>query len=359
LFKFMVFWKTVHWFATSKCNEKCKFCFRPRFEREEDDSLAIAETLADSPIRQAIFTGGEPLLLGKLEDCLRILGGAGIYTGIHTNGILLTPERADRLSELADEIALPLDSMDRETQGYLRGKDCLPQIKRALKQLQNKKVRIGIHTVATAENIGHIPSIYRYLRDRRFDYWRIYQFNRDLVSDHLKSVARFLEVQRLYGRGATEEDGGVNCLFADFLLMEEKMSVHKDKRVQFVGIHDYDRTYFFLGPNGDVYMATWFSQGRKPIGNLLEEGFKRVKDRAVREEAKGPFFDEEDFIDAEQDKPLWARAAWEGSYFSEELDDVKRKHHRKFVHLSGLYLDRLKKQGAAPKDAEFCYTYTL
>jgi len=168
-----------------------------------------------------------------------------------------------------------------------------------------------------------------------------------------------LEVETLYGPAATEEDGGVNCLFANFLLMEERIK-QRDGRVQFVGVHDYDRKpYFFLDQDGDAYMATWFSQGRKLIGNILKDGFKSVKLRAIREYAKGPFFHEEDFIDAEQDKPLWARAAWQGNYDAEELDMIDQKYNKRFVHLSRLYLDRLIKQGAAPADAEFCYTCSL
>jgi hypothetical protein len=135
--------------------------------------------------------------------------------------------------------------------------------------------------------------------------------------------------------------------------MEEKMSRHKDKKVQFVGVYDYDRNpYFFIDSSGNAYMVTWFSQKRKPIGNLLKDGFVKVRDRAVEEYSKGPEFDEDAFVNAENDKPLWARAAWEGSFFMEEIEDLELKYCDKFRHLANLYLNRLKKQGEAPKDAK-------
>jgi len=131
------------------------------------------------------------------------------------------------------------------------------------------------------------------------------------------------------------------------------MSRYKDKRVQFVGVSDYNRApYFFLDSNGEVYLATWFSQARKPIGNLLTEGFRKVKNRAIGEYSKGPLYDEEAFIETEQCQPLWARAAWEGNFFSEELEDLNPKYYDKFRHLSDLYLTRIKKQGKAPINAE-------
>ena len=126
--------------------------------------------------------------------------------------------------------------MNRDVQRYLRGKDCLPQVKKTLKQLQDKDVRIGIHTVVTSLNINNIPAIYKFLNKHRFDYWKVYEFNPDLVTDRFSNIDRFLEIENLSGDYATKEDGGVYCLFAEFLLMEEKLQ--RDRRVQFVGIND-------------------------------------------------------------------------------------------------------------------------
>lgn len=350
----MEFWKRMHWFLTSKCNERCRFCFKPNFDyNDSENGETLAQLLADNDVKEVIFTGGEPLLSKSLESSLGVLVNVGVDTSIHTNAMLLNPKRLKGLVTLTTEIAIPIDSMDRRTQEYLRKIDCLSQVKRVLEQLQDSDVRIGIHTAATAININHIPQIYDFLCKGRFDYWRIYEFNPNLVSDRFESVSRFKEAEKLSGKKATASDGGVNCLFADFLLMEEQMVKYGDKRVQFVGVSDYDRVpYFFLDSNGDAYLATWFSQGRKPMGNLLAKGFRKVRNRALREYSKGPLFDEEAFIETEQDQPLWARAAWEGNYFVEELEDVNPRHYERFRHLSRLYLDRIKRQGKAPVDAE-------
>lgn len=350
----MEFWKRMHWFLTSKCNEKCRFCFKPDFDCNDlENGETLAGLLAGNNVQEIIFTGGEPLLSKSLEAILRVLADAGVDTSIHTNAMLLNPRRLKGLATLTNEIAIPIDSVDRKTQEYLRKIDCLPQDKKVLGQLQDMDVRIGIHTVATAINIKHIPQIYDYLCKGRFDYWRIYEFNPNLVSDRFKSVSRFKEVEKLSGKKATTSDGGVNCLFADFLLMEEQMAKYRDKKVQFVGVSDYDRTpYFFLDSNGDAYLTTWFSQGRKPIGNLLRESFRKIRNRAIREYSKGPLFDEGAFIETEQDQPLWRRAAWDGNLFIEELEDIGPRYYERFRYLSRLYLDIIKKQGKAPMDAE-------
>jgi len=349
----MEFWKRVHWFFTSQCNERCRFCFKPDFDcGSANTAEALTDMLVDNKVREVIFTGGEPLLSKSLDASLETLHNNSIDTSIHTNATLLTSARIRDLTSLLDEIAIPLDSVNRTTQEYLRKRDCLPQIKKVLRQLQDMIVRIGIHTVATSLNIKDIPQIYDFLCKGRFDYWRIYEFNPEIVFDRMQSVSRFQEIEMLRGTKATISNGGVNCLFADFLLMKEQMARQRDKRVQFVGISDYDRApYFFLNSNGDVYFATWFSQARKPIGNLLTEGFRKIRNRAAEEYSKGPLYDEEAFIETEQDQPLWARTAWEGNYFSEELD-VDPKYYGKFRHLSELYLTRIKRQGKVPRNAE-------
>lgn len=350
------FWKTVHWFATSACNENCVYCFKPEFKNEdsEQNTTEIAKTLVAGGVEKVVFTRGEPFLLKSLDAGLETLKQGGLDVSIHTNATLLTPKRIKELLRLVDEIAIPVDSLDRSLQTYLRQKDCLPKVKQVFKQLQDLEVRIGIHTVATPLNIDHIPQIYKFLSKNRFDYWKIYEFNPDLVSDRFQNVPRFTEIESLRGQIPTTEDGGVNCLFADFLLTEEQIFKHKDKGVQFVGVSDYNREpYFFLTTAGDVYFCNWFLQGkRKHIGNILEESFETVREKAIEADRQGPLFDEESFVDAINDRPLWVRTAWEGNYFSEELEDIDPIHYEKFGHLTTLSLNRLKRQGAAPEDAE-------
>lgn len=331
------------------------FCFKPSFDGDPSSTgIRLADLLVRNKVKEVIFTGGEPLLSTSLEPTLEVLNKSGIDASVHTNAMLLNPSRLENLANLVDEIAVPIDSLDAETQGYLRGGNHLPQVKKVFEQLQDKDVRIGVHTVATALNINHIPEVYDFLSKGRFDYWRIYEFNFYLVSDMFASVKRFLETKKLRGKPATEYDGGVNCFFAEFLLMEEKLSKYNDSRVQFVGVRDYDRNpYFFLNSGGDVHLCTYFLQGRrKYVGNVLREGFKQVKDRAVRQYSQGPLLDEDAFVETENDNPLWARVAWQGNYYSEELKDIKPRYYIKFNHLSGLYLARIKKQGQAPKSAE-------
>jgi MoaA/NifB/PqqE/SkfB family radical SAM enzyme len=352
----MEFWQRVHWYATSKCNEKCRFCFKPDFEGKDsaENVGTLARQLVDGGIEKVIFTGGDPLLLKNLDAGLKVLHDAEVDTTIHTNGTLLNPKRTKELVGLLDEIAIPIDSIDRETQAYLRRTDCLPKVTDVLERLQEEDIRIGIHTVATARNIEDVPGIYDFLRQRRFDYWKVYEFNPDLVGDKLKSEARIKEIRKLTGKQATMSDGGVNCLFAQYILMEEQMSKQNDKRVQFAGVHDDKDPYFFLDNTGDVHFCNWFLQGeRKYIGNIRKEGFETVRDKIVEADEAGPSLYEEAFIETESDRPFWVKAAWDGNLDYEELEALHPRHYEKFDKLSRLYFNRLKRQGVIPEDIDF------
>jgi molybdenum cofactor biosynthesis enzyme MoaA len=172
----MDFWQRVHWFATPECNERCRFCFKPDFEFLDSPEVVseLAHMLVEGGVKEVVYTGGEPTLLRNLSVGLDVLHNAGVDTSIHTNATTLTPKKRDQLVGIVDEVAVPIDSMNRQTQKYLRKMDCLPKVMDLLEQLQNKPVRIEIHTVATSKNIDHIPKIYEYLQGRRFDSWRIY-----------------------------------------------------------------------------------------------------------------------------------------------------------------------------------------
>ncbi|MCJ7617085.1 MAG: radical SAM protein [Desulfobacterales bacterium] len=64
---------------------------------------------------------GEPLLHPKLADVLRILKQRRLRTGLVTNGMALTPEKAQMLIKLGlDSITFSLDCMDRDIFEHLR-----------------------------------------------------------------------------------------------------------------------------------------------------------------------------------------------------------------------------------------------
>ena len=113
----------IHWFLTDRCNLDCNYCFRPFFGYSVDDKRNedLARLLVEGGVKQVTLGGGEPMLVRNLETIFRILKEGSIYISLHTNGTFLSRKRITQLKGLVDDIALPVDSMNRKMQGEIKG----------------------------------------------------------------------------------------------------------------------------------------------------------------------------------------------------------------------------------------------
>ena len=329
-------WDHVHWFVTERCNLECVHCFRPRSCRKEKESelLAIAE-LIGTKAKKVSITGGEPTLVKSLPRLLHTFKQKGIYVSLHTNGSGVN-RRVSQFQGLVDDIAVPLDSLDRETQATLKGTDYLPIALRVIEQIRDSGINLGVHTVFTDLNASHMPAMYRHLK-KHLDHWNVYEYNPDLVADRFRSCQRFLQVQSLEGT-CEYKNGATDCLFGRFLEMEDKIAKHKDKRVHFVSLRDY-RPYVFVDPSGDVYHSLFFSGSRVKIGNILSQGVEHIDKELAKARAQGVLFDQEGFLEIQGNLPLFARL-YEGNYDDQEVDEVDNRSWPRIARLHDLYIKR-------------------
>jgi len=137
---------------TSRCNLKCKFCVNSTMEREKRDiSNEIFEKIINDikcypEVSNIIPVGlGEPFLNKNWYDLLVMIKmefpGIPIY--IVTNGIILTPNVTDKISEILksdDSLLISINSWDKDKYRKLMGLDRLDQVNQNVKYLlENKK----------------------------------------------------------------------------------------------------------------------------------------------------------------------------------------------------------------------------
>ena len=335
----------IHWFITTRCNDRCGYCFKPNFPNPSDESMEnlsqLANSLIDGGVQKVTIGGGEPTLVKHLEDVLGIFKDAGVYTSLHTNGLLLDKKRISTLSSLVNDIALPIDSIDPETHSMLRKSGDLDKALDTAKMVVGGGIPLGIHTVGTDINISGIPEIYDFLGKNSFDYWRIYEFNDIMVAEPRSNIKRHSELMWL-ARGGTPEAGHTDCLLAKFFLMEEKIAEHHDDRIAFIAKRDDRPAYVFLDNSGDIRFCDYFSRERAVVGNVLLNSFGSAKKGLEAAFADGVLFDEEGFIESNIELPLWARD-YEGWLLVEELGEVDPKHAELFYHLQDLYIQRIER----------------
>lgn len=345
----------VHIFATDKCNNDCIFCFREFFSDGKSENLEeIAKILAKNKVKKVVIGGGEPVLVKNLDNVLGILKKSDINTELHTNGATLDYERLEQLRGLVDVFGIPIDTLDSRLQSELgRGRNHIKTIKRISDEARKLGFKIGYHTVATYLNVDKLPELYSgFIRNTDFEYWNVYEFNFNLarqgvftdVYSQKEKVRRLRALNELrgplnFGKGLS--DG----LLAKFLLLEEMLTKKfSDSRTEFVDVLSSRAPYFFVNASGDVEFYAWFSQKRTKLGNLLEDGFAKTVKNLRRADRQGPMFNQDDFIEATNDLPIFARL-YEGNYFTEEIEQIKPEYHRNVKHLANLW--ETKKYGIA------------
>src|SRR5579883_3590260 len=129
---------TVTWEITAACNIACVHCLsssgrrRPR-ELTTEQSLALVDELAEMQVFQIHFGGGEPFMYYGIWEVLERCSQRGLVMCVSTNGTLITPERARRLTEFQPlYFQVSLDGGTPQTNDRIRGAGVFQRAMRGL-----------------------------------------------------------------------------------------------------------------------------------------------------------------------------------------------------------------------------------
>jgi pyruvate-formate lyase-activating enzyme len=176
--------------VTELCNLACTHCPHPEFKHSDyyagrtlDPALcakAIGEVAKAGPsvVQQVRFTSeGEPLLHQSiftiLDDAVR---RSGTFVSLTTNGVLLTPDRIDRL--LATGIPLvdiSIDAFTAETYARIRVRGDLSVTRGNVERLIDRvratssTTRVVVSYIEQPDNAGETAAFERFWRDRGAD----------------------------------------------------------------------------------------------------------------------------------------------------------------------------------------------
>lgn len=117
---------------TERCNLACDHCYLDARvmkegatdELDTDELKQVLDSIAQvGPEALVVLTGGEPLLRRDIEELAAHASGLGLMVVIGSNGILLTPERIERLIKAGVAgIGLSIDSLDPGKHDTFRGR---------------------------------------------------------------------------------------------------------------------------------------------------------------------------------------------------------------------------------------------
>jgi len=160
----------------SRCNLRCPMCAVPRMDSAREvrtiEPSGFEELLATHfpHARRVMLCGfSEPLMNPHVPELVRIAHALGKDVNLATNGLLLTPERAEVLVAAGlDDVALSFDTTDPEAYRLIRGVARLPRLLENLRGLrraiEKAKARLDIelHAVVSTHTIDAIEALLRF-----------------------------------------------------------------------------------------------------------------------------------------------------------------------------------------------------
>lgn len=114
---------------TSRCNLKCKHCYRSadidfkEIELTYDEVIGVIDEMYNSGARFIELTGGELLMHPYCEEIIKYVCQKFFFVGILTNGVLLTEKLIEELDEYKNILiwSISLDSCKEEFHNDFRG----------------------------------------------------------------------------------------------------------------------------------------------------------------------------------------------------------------------------------------------
>lgn len=189
--------KEVSMEITTKCNLECSFCFNRNthddfFSLNPERTTSVIEQAKKLGISKVRFTGGEPLLDGKISEYVTHAKKLGMDVWLNTNGFA-TENYSDILLKSTDSILIPLHGITNEPEITGKpdsGSRKIETIRRIKQAGKNIPIRIG--TVVMDKNLKELEKVHSITEKLKIN-WELYR----LIGDN-ENTNRPDDISSLY-----------------------------------------------------------------------------------------------------------------------------------------------------------------
>ncbi|MBC8460000.1 MAG: putative heme d1 biosynthesis radical SAM protein NirJ2 [Deltaproteobacteria bacterium] len=156
----------ISWNVTNECDLRCVHCYRDAGEKMKEElntqeGKALLQQIAQAGFKIMIFSGGEPLMREDIFELVEYATQLGLRPVFGTNGILISPEIAQRLkSSGAAAMGISLDSIHPEKHDEFRGlPGAFQKTIKGIKNCREAGLKFQIHTTVIDWNYDEIEYI--------------------------------------------------------------------------------------------------------------------------------------------------------------------------------------------------------
>jgi MoaA/NifB/PqqE/SkfB family radical SAM enzyme len=148
------------WSPVVRCNLSCPHCLDDKSlsSLEEQGRRRIAEILAESDVVGIDISGGEPLLLGDLDELLEVLRGGDRVVSLTTNGWRLA-SRAERLAGRVDALRVSFDGADAASHDRWRGAGSFAKAVEGARAAVEAGIPLQLQTVLMRDTAAQLPQV--------------------------------------------------------------------------------------------------------------------------------------------------------------------------------------------------------
>jgi pyruvate-formate lyase-activating enzyme len=153
---------------TTHCNLGCPGCYRgcdrPEIPQVHETLEAVKKNITDLAYirncRIISISGGEPLLHPDLDEIIRFIRGRGLLPWLHTNGLLLTPERLKALKEAGlNGVIIRMDTLKDKVKTSSEKELNAERLKFGERVAKTGGIHLSFICVVNKDNLNEVPDI--------------------------------------------------------------------------------------------------------------------------------------------------------------------------------------------------------
>ena len=227
----------IHYLLGNSCDLNCDFCFWDM--RVPDIPLSqkkrIIDEIKKTNIKRLTISGGEPTCNRNFLEILEYCHKNGLEIVLHTHGLRIDKNVAQKLKPLVSRISLALDGSNEEMNYKMRkSKKMLPHTLFLIDLLDSFGIAVNVKTLVTKINKDDIINIGKLLLNKPIQYWSLLEFN---------PINRGLTNRSKFFLSRKEFEAVVKTTSDTFPNLPYKVRRFRSK----------PQRYCFIAPNGQVY----------------------------------------------------------------------------------------------------------